>query len=120
MSAVKGRYQWDELSKADEFGEYWQAGLKNLIEGQTLVAHNAPFVMGCLTHALHIYGIDAPAFCYADTLEVAKKLYHFPSNQLDVICDEMDIQTEEDNLLRSDTYEKSLPVRMALRKERRI
>ena len=49
LSAVKGRYQWDELSKADEFGEYWQAGLKNLIEGQTLVAHNAPFVMGCLT-----------------------------------------------------------------------
>lgn len=99
LSAVKGRYQWDELSKADEFGEYWQAGLKNLIESQTLVAHNAPFVMGCLTHALHIYGIDAPAFCYADTLEVAKKLYHFPSNQLDVICDEMDIQTEEGNLL---------------------
>lgn len=99
LSAVKGRYQWDELSKADEFGEYWQAGLKNLIEGQTLVAHNAPFVMGCLTHALHIYGIDAPAFCYADTLEVAKKLYRFPSNQLDVICDEMDIQTEEGNLL---------------------
>lgn len=28
LSAVKGRYQWDELSKADEFGEYWQAGLK--------------------------------------------------------------------------------------------
>lgn len=99
LPAVKGRYQWEELSKADEFGEYWQAGLKNLIEGQTLVAHNAPFVMGCLTHALHIYGIDAPAFCYADTLEVAKKLYHFPSNQLDVICDEMDIQTEEGNLL---------------------
>lgn len=68
LSAVKDRYHWDELSKADEFGEYWQAGLKNLIEGQTLVAHNAPFVMGCLTHALHIYGIDAPAFRYADTL----------------------------------------------------
>ena len=99
LSAVKDRYHWDELSKADEFGEYWQAGLKNLIEGQTLVAHNAPFVMGCLTHALHIYGIDAPAFRYADTLEVAKKLYHFPSNQLDVICDEMDIETEEGNLL---------------------
>lgn len=55
--------------------------------------------MGCLTHALHIYDIDAPAFRYADTLEVAKKLYHFPSNQLDVICDEMDIETEEGNLL---------------------
>ena len=114
LSAVKGRYQWDELSKADEFGEYWQAGLKNLIESQTLVAHNAPFVMGCLTHALHIYGIDAPAFCYADTLEVAKKLYHFPSNQLDVICDEMDIQTEEGNLLSqaiADRRQRSRPHR---------
>ena len=80
LSATGGRHRWEDLSKADEFGEYWQAGLEKLIEGKTLVAHNAPFVFGCITHALHIYGIKAPSFRYADTMEAAKKYYHFSSN----------------------------------------
>ena len=41
LSAVKGRYQWDELSKADEFGEYWQAGLKNLIDLSVLLSRRS-------------------------------------------------------------------------------
>ena len=99
LSATGGRHRWEDLSKADEFGEYWQAGLEKLIEGKTLVAHNAPFVFGCITHALHIYGIKAPSFRCADTMEAAKKYYHFSSNKIDAICDEMDIKTEEGNLL---------------------
>lgn len=99
LSAAKDRYRWEDLSKADEFGEYWQAGLEKLMEGKTLIAHNAPFVLGCITHALHIYGIKAPSFRYADTMETAKKLYHFSSNKLDAVCNEMDIKTEEGNLL---------------------
>lgn len=97
LSATGGRHRWEDLSKADEFGEYWQAGLEKLIEGKTLIAHNAPFVLGCLTHALHIYGIKAPSFRYADTMEAAKKYYHFSSNKIENICDEMDIKTEEGN-----------------------
>lgn len=29
LSATGGRHRWEDLSKADEFGEYWQAGLEN-------------------------------------------------------------------------------------------
>ena len=32
-------------------------------------------------------------------MEAAKKYYHFSSNKIDAICDEMDIKTEEGNLL---------------------
>lgn len=91
--------QWDEIKKADEFGEYWNAGMSRLFADRTLVAHNAEYVIGCITHALTIYGIKAPPFRYIDTLEIAKKLYHFDSNQLPAICDEMDIPIEEHNVL---------------------
>ncbi|WP_296829187.1 exonuclease domain-containing protein [uncultured Megasphaera sp.] len=99
LSAVKDHFRWEDLSKADEFGEYWQAGLEKLIEGKNLVAHNAPFVMGCLTHALHIYGIKAPSFRYADTMEAAKKLYNFSSNKAEAICEEMSLKVDPGNLL---------------------
>ena len=91
--------QWDELKKADEFGEYWEAGMSKLLEGRTLVAHNAEFVFGCIAHALKIYGIKLPEFRYVDTLDIAKKLYHFDSNKLLSICDEMSIDVEEHNIL---------------------
>jgi DNA polymerase III epsilon subunit-like protein len=91
--------QWDEIKKADEFGEYWNAGMSGLFTDCTLVAHNAPYVFGCITHALAIYGIKAPEFRYIDTLEVAKAVYHFDSNQLPDICDEMGIEHEEHNVL---------------------
>lgn len=91
--------QWETLKKADEFGEYWQAGLDKLITGRTLVAHNAEFVLGCISHALKIYGIDVPPLKYIDTLDMAKKLYNFDSNRLETICDEMDITLEEHDAL---------------------
>ena len=71
---------WDVLRKADEFGEYWEAGMKDYFVGRTLVAHNAPFVMGCIAHALKIYGIGIPCLRFIDTMEAAKTLYHFPES----------------------------------------
>lgn len=90
---------WDVLRKADEFGEYWEAGMKDYFVGRTLVAHNASFVMGCIAHALKIYGIDAPCLRFIDTMEVAKTLYHFPSNKLTAISEEMNIEMDEQNAL---------------------
>lgn len=90
---------WETLNKADEFGEYWNAGMKNYFINRVLVAHNAAYVIGCITHALKIYGIEAPRFQYIDTLEVAKKLYSFTSHQLDAICHELNIDIEDHNLL---------------------
>ncbi len=90
---------WETLSKADEFGEYWNAGMKAYFTGRTLVAHNAHFVMGCIVHALKIYGIDAPCLRFIDTLDVAKSCYRFDSNKLPSICHNMNIELEEHNAL---------------------
>lgn len=88
FSSIKGHPEltWEILSKADEFGEYWNAGMKEYFTTHTLVAHHASYVLGCVAHALKIYGIDMPPVHYIDTLETAKKLYHFSSNQLSVIA----------------------------------
>lgn len=90
---------WDTLRKADEFGEYWEAGMKDYFINRTLVAHNASLVAGCITHALKIYGIEAPCLRFIDTLEPAKKLYHFSSHKLTAISEEMGIDMEEQNAL---------------------
>ena len=90
---------WDQVKKAYEFGEYWDAGMKNFFIGHTIVAHNAPFVMGCIAHALKVFGKEVPRFQYIDTLEIAKKFYTFGSNQLEEISQEMGIEIEPHNSL---------------------
>ena len=48
---------WQVLAKADTFGEYWQAGMNRVFEDTIIVAHNAPYVIGCILHSLAVYGI---------------------------------------------------------------
>lgn len=90
---------WDLLRKADKFGEYWQAGLSKCFTNTTLVMHNAPFVMGCITHALKVYGITAPPMQYIDTLKVAKKHYNFKKHHIFHICSELGLEYERENAL---------------------
>ncbi len=90
---------WDTVKAAYEFGEYWNAGMKDYFIGHTLVAHNAPYVIGCIEHALKVFGIEPPQFKYIDTLEIAKQLYSFPSNQLETVCQETGIEVEMHNSL---------------------
>ena len=90
---------WPVLAKADKFGEYWNAGINKLFVDTVLVAHNAPFVIGCILHALDVYKIDAPRLQFIDTLETAKSLYDFNSNSLPAICNEAKLDFEENNEL---------------------
>lgn len=90
---------WETLSKADEFGEYWEAGMSQYFMNRTLVAHNAPFVIGCIVHALKIYGIEAPCLRFIDTLETARECGTFSSNKLADLCQDMHIDLDEQNLL---------------------
>lgn len=100
LSSLKNsELTWNLLQKADTFGEYWEAGMKDYFTSRTLVAHQAPFVIGCIAHALQIHGIEIPPMHYIDTLEIAKKEYSFTSNRLPGICAETGIELEEENAL---------------------
>ena len=90
---------WQVLTKADTFGEYWKSGMKDIFEHSVLVAHNAPFVIGCILHALKVYDIKAEKLRYIDALETAKELYNFDDNSLVGICNESGFEAEPDDEL---------------------
>ena len=90
---------WQVLTKADTFGEYWKSGMKDIFEHSVLVAHNAPFVIGCILHALEVYDIKVEKLRYVDALETAKELYNFDDNSLVGICNESGFEVEPDDEL---------------------
>lgn len=90
---------WQVLAKADTFGEYWQAGMNRVFEDTIIVAHNAPYVIGCILHSLTVYGIHPESLRYVDLLETAKELYDFNTNSLAGICTESGFETEAENEL---------------------
>lgn len=90
---------WQVLTKADTFGEYWKSGMKDIFEHSVLVAHNAPFVIGCILHALEVYDIKVEKLRYIDALETAKALYNFDDNSLVGICNESGFEAEPDDEL---------------------
>ena len=65
---------------------------REFAEGTTLVAHNANFDVGFITHHGSRFGITFP-MPYADTLMLSRYLLHdeLPNHKLDTICDYLQI-----------------------------
>jgi DNA polymerase-3 subunit epsilon len=57
-------------------------GLIERIRGAALVAHNAPFDLGFLTHELGRSGLRLPEVPVIDTLQLARRNFNFRSNSL--------------------------------------
>lgn len=62
----------EDVADKPEFDELWGL-LLPLLEGRTVVAHNASFDMSVLRSTLAEYGILFPAFAYSCTRIIAKK-----------------------------------------------
>ncbi|WP_203138001.1 3'-5' exonuclease [Microbacterium sp. JZ31] len=68
----------------------WDEQIEDLIgfaEDDVLVAHNASFDMGVLRAACEVTRYDLPAYRYACTLQVARKVYRLPSYRLPVAAE---------------------------------
>ncbi|WP_345750984.1 3'-5' exonuclease [Microbacterium rhizophilus] len=68
----------------------WDEQIEDLIgfAGEdVLVAHNASFDMGVLRAACEVTRYDLPAYRYACTLQVARKVYRLPSYRLPVAAE---------------------------------
>ena len=68
----------------------WDEQIEDLIgfaEDDVLVAHNASFDMGVLKAACEVTRFDLPAYRYACTLQVARKVYQLPSYRLPVAAE---------------------------------
>lgn len=99
MSNKSCGVDYNTLKLASTFEELWYAGLKNLFIGHVIVGYNSPRLIGCILHALQVYGIPAPELQHIDTLEMAKMLYDLPSYKPMNICTDLSIPWEEHNPL---------------------
>ncbi|MFJ7826111.1 exonuclease domain-containing protein [Psychrobacillus sp. NPDC096623] len=59
---------------APTFEEFWP-DMKNMIEGQLIIAHNASFDMGVLQESLRQFHEPSPAFEYGCSYRIAKKVW---------------------------------------------
>lgn len=58
-----------------EFDELYNSELKDLLENQIVVAHNASFDISVLRHTLDYYNIDYPNFKYLCTVKIGQKTW---------------------------------------------
>lgn len=78
---------WDKPG----FDEYWDV-IKQDIENQTVIAHNASFDVNVLCRTLEHYGIELPSFKYLCTVKLSQKAYpELESHKLNNLCDALGI-----------------------------
>lgn len=72
-----------DTNTARHFPEVW-AEIEPMIEGLTLVAHNARFDEGCLKAVHEAYALPYPGYCFYDTLAASRRTFGrtLPNHQL--------------------------------------
>lgn len=64
------------------------------MEGAVLVAHNAPFDLGFVSHEFRLARVNSPANLALDTLVLLRRFFRFRSNALSRVADELGIAKE--------------------------
>lgn len=73
----------EDTCRAPLFPEVWRR-IEPMIEGLSLVAHNAMFDESCLREAHRTYGMDYPGYEFHDTLRASRRAFgdSLPNHQL--------------------------------------
>jgi DNA polymerase-3 subunit epsilon len=64
-----------------------------LLEGTTMVCHNAPFDVSFMKAEFESAGMEMPETSVLDTLRLARKHFKFPKNNLSTIAEALGVQT---------------------------
>lgn len=82
----------EQVAGKPTFPVLWQL-LEPMLSNAVLVAHNAPFDMGVLSHCLRDYGISwQPCASYLCTCQIGRKcMAHLPNRKLSTLCDHLNI-----------------------------
>jgi len=75
--------------------------LKNLLEGKTIIAHNASFDVGVLKNVCAVYGLEHPDFIYGCTYRLAKRVIRptVPSYSLSALANKYGLILQHHNAL---------------------
>lgn len=79
------------VKDAPTFDEIWEQ-IKDSIDGQLIVCHNAAFDTVVLCRLLEYYGIQLPAFDYVCTVKLSQLLWpEMQNHKLDTVCHDLNI-----------------------------
>ena len=92
---------WDTVKEAPTFEEYYKSTLCDFIGGYVLVAHNAPFDIGCLKHCDQVCSLNLhEPILYIDTVEVARSAFPGLNNyKLSTVCAALGLKLDHHNSL---------------------
>ncbi len=69
------------ISGSPKLPEFWPK-IKDLLQRNVIVSHNAKYCLSVLSRSLDRYGIEAPEFRYVCTLRLSRKLMDAPSYRI--------------------------------------
>lgn len=77
----------EHVAHAPTFDALWSSELSGLLQGSTVVAHNAAFDMGVLRGTLASYRLEHPPMQYFCSVSLAKRLWpRMPRHDLKTLC----------------------------------
>ncbi len=81
-----------DVWKEPRFDELWKSDLKDLLENQFLIAHNASFDFSVLRKTLDAYDLPYPDLSYSCSYLFAKKIWtEMPRYDLKTLCNQNEI-----------------------------
>ena len=108
----------EDVMDAPTFDELYQKELKQYLEGELIVAHNASFDISVLRHMLDYYQIDYPTFDYLCTVKISQKTWrHLSSHRLNLVSDYLGFNFKHHNALEDCLACSNLLVNACLEKE---
>jgi DNA polymerase-3 subunit epsilon len=88
-----------DVADAPTFEELWPS-LRDFLDGDELLAHNAPFDRGVLRAALAYYSLGVSCPRFTCTVRLARAAWPLlPNHKLDTVCAHLDIGLDHHNAL---------------------
>jgi DNA polymerase III subunit epsilon len=90
----------EDVEKEAEFDVLYQQEVRELLEGQIIIAHNAAFDISVLRHCLDSYGLEYPTFDYLCTVKTSQRVYpQLSSHKLNVLADHLGLELDHHQAL---------------------
>ena len=87
----------NDVKNEPSFDQLWPE-IRNYIDNNLIIAHNASFDLGVLRHTLSTYDIDYPESDYSCTWRISKKVWRgLPSHRLDAVSNHLGIEFQHHN-----------------------
>ncbi len=82
----------DDVANEPEFSDLWFL-IRSYLDGQNIIAHNAPFDIAVLKGTLDLYEIPHPEFAYACTVALSRKVWpQLDSHRLNVVAGHLGVE----------------------------